>query len=604
MTEENIQGEVATETFGRYEARARLGEGSMGRVYRAFDPLAQREVCVKTPRPEIVNEEGGADYVRRFEREARAAALLSHPHIVTVHDVGENYFVMELLTGVTLQRILAERGSLGLDEALPILEPLADALDHAHSKGIVHRDVKPANIMILTDGRPKIMDFGVAHFESSIVTAKGEFLGSPSYMAPEQIAHGEATPRTDLFSLGVVAYEMLTGHRPFTGDSVTGVIYRVVNEEPMAPSQANAALTARFDEVFRRALSKDPAARFSTARGFVDALAGKRTAESGSFPAMVATMAPSPNVLPPEIETHDLVESPARRSAVGRTLLSPGFGVAAVLGLALIGAAWAASVTRKPPMATMAIETQPSGANVLIDGAPVGVSPVFRQDMTPGPHTVKVVRDGFESAEVGFELVAGAEAVPVRFKLQPIAAFLSVSSQPVGSAVSIDDLLVGNTPLTSLPVGPGSHSVRVEREGFKPWSRAIEAAAGEEASLDAVLEPAAKGEASQGRPGGWVGEGDLVEMGPGVKVPQRIEGSPAAYPRVAARLKLHGAVGVEMIVTEKGEVIEPRVVESAGELLDQAVIDAIASWKFEPAQKDGVKVRVRYRYRQEFKPNP
>lgn len=574
----------------------------MGRVLRAFDPMAQREVCVKTPRPEILSEDGGADYIVRFEREARAAALLSHPHIVTVHDVGENYFVMELLVGVTLQRILAERGTLNLGEALPILEPLADALDHAHSKGIVHRDVKPANVMILTDGRPKIMDFGVAHFESSAVTAKGEFLGSPSYMAPEQIARGEATPRTDLFSLAVVAYEMLTGHRPFMGDSVTNVIYRVVNEEPIAPSQANSTLPSRFDEVFRRALSKDPAARFSSARGFVDALAGKRTAESGAFPAMLSTLAPSPNVLPPEIETHDLV--PARRSGVGKAIRTPGFGVAAVLGLALLGGAWAAANVKRPPPPTarMAIETQPSGANVLIDGTPVGVSPVSLQDVKPGPHTVKVVRDGFESAEVGLELVAGAEAVPVRFKLQPVAAFLSVTSQPVGSAVSIDDLLVGNTPLTSLPVGPGSHSVRVEREGFQAWSRAIEASAGQEASLDAVLEPAARGAASQGRPGGWIGEGDLVEMGPGVKPPQRIEGSPAAYPRVAARLKLHGAVAVEMIVTEKGEVIESRVVESAGELLDQAVLDAIHAWKFEPAQKDGVKVRVRYRYRQEFRP--
>jgi TonB family protein len=217
---------------------------------------------------------------------------------------------------------------------------------------------------------------------------------------------------------------------------------------------------------------------------------------------------------------------------------------------------------------------------------------------------VKVVREGFESAEVGLELVAGAEAQPVRFKLQPVGAFLTINSQPVGSAVSIDDLLVGNTPLTSLPVGPGVHSVRVEREGFQAWSRAVEARAGQEETLDAVLQAAAKGTPSQGRPGGWIAEGDLVEMGPGVKPPQRIEGAPAAYPRVAARLRLQGAVSVEMIVTEKGEVLEPRVVESAGELLDQAVLDAVHDFRFEPAQKDGVRVRVRYRYRQEFRANP
>jgi TonB family protein len=598
-----MTADPVTELFGRYEVRARIGEGSMGRVYRAFDPLAQREVCVKTPRPEILNEEGGADYVRRFEREARAAALLSHPHIVTVHDVGENYFVMELLSGVTLQRILAERGRLGLSEALPILQALADALDHAHGKGIVHRDVKPANVMILTDGRPKIMDFGVAHFESSVVTAKGEFLGSPSYMAPEQIAHGEATPRTDLFSLGVLAYEMLTGQRPFVGDSVTGVIYRVVNEEPAPPSRHTPELPASHDAVFARALSKAPSSRFGSARAFVDALAERRSADSGTFGA--AASAADPGAAGPlaghaEVETHDLVEAAGRKGWKARAG-RPRLVAAGALVVALLGAAWAASA-RKPATAVMVIQTQPSGANVLVDGLRVGLSPVSLAKVTPGPHTVKVDRDGFESAEVGLELAAGADAQPVRFRLQPAAAFLSVSSQPVGSAVSIDDLLVGNTPLTSLRVGTGVHSVRVEREGFKAWSRAIEAHAGQEASLDAVLEPAAKGEAPQGRRGGWIGEGDLVEMGPGVKPPQRIQGAPAAYPRVAARLKLHGAVAVEMIITETGEVIEPRVEESAGEVLDQAVLDAVRSWRFEPARKDGVKVRVRYRYRQEFRP--
>src|SRR5262249_29600992 len=191
---------------------------------------------------------------------------------VSVFDVAEDYFVMEYLEGSSLQVILRERGQIRVDEAVRILSPLADALDYAHRSGVIHRDIKPGNVFVLADGRPKLMDFGVAHLETSAMTAQGHFFGSPSYMAPEQVSGGAITSAADLFSLAVVAYEMVTGHRPFEGASITAIMYRVVNEEPPAPRQWDFDLPSAYDDIFRRALSKSPAERFPDATSLARAL--------------------------------------------------------------------------------------------------------------------------------------------------------------------------------------------------------------------------------------------------------------------------------------------------------------------------------------------
>lgn len=581
--------------FGRYEVEAQIGEGSMGRVYRAFDPLAQRFVCVKTLRPEILTEDTAGEYLLRFEREARAAGGLSHPHIVTIHDVGQNYFVMELLEGVTLQGILAERGRLPPDEAVRLLEPVADALDYAHSRGVIHRDVKPGNVIVLPDGRSKIMDFGVAHFGGT-VTARGQFYGSPSYMAPERIARSESTPGADLFSLAVVAYELVTGQRPFQGDSITAIIYRIVNEDPPAPSTLNPELPPGYDAVFSRALAKDPAARFPSARALLEALAGRSIQAPTEAPPPQPRAAPPPQVVE-EIETQDL--KPVLMRLDRRSMLALAAGV-----VLLAAAAYYRLAPGRSPTAAIGVQTQPSAASVLVDGATVGRSPLSLEGLKPGPHTVRVVREGFAPAEVSLQLLPGDSPVPLRFKLQPVAAILSVRSQPLGAQVSVDGEAVGSTPLAGLPVSPGVHRVQVERDGYRLWGQAVEARSGLETALEAVLEASGHAPKTPGRPGGWVAEGDLIEMGPGVEPPKKVAGEPAPYPPLAARLKLQGAVTVEMIVTERGAVVDPRVIESAGEALDEAVLEAVRAWRFEPARKNDVRVRVRYTYRQQFTSRP
>src|SRR5687767_12047616 len=216
--------------YGRYIRGAEIGTGSMGRVFRAVDPLAKRVVAIKTLRAECRGLSTEAVYRQRFLREAEAAGRLSHPSVVRIFDQGDGYLVMELLTGKLLSTLQRERGTFTLAEAVPILATVADALDHAHARGVIHRDVRPANVLVQEDGTTKLLDFGLSRFVGEGVAPGDRFTGSVWYMAPEQITDGVATAQSDLFSLGAVAYEMLTGHRPFDGDNVGTVTYRIVFE--------------------------------------------------------------------------------------------------------------------------------------------------------------------------------------------------------------------------------------------------------------------------------------------------------------------------------------------------------------------------------------
>ena len=257
--------------FGRYLIVGELGRGAMGAVYRAIDPLIEREVAIKTLLPQLPEHE--MVHVReRFLREARSAGRLNHPNIVTIFDVGEQdglaYIAMELLEGRTLQQILAEPKRMPVETAVDIAAQVADALDHALGFGIVHRDVKPANIMVSAGGRAKLADFGVAYLPSASMTHTGAALGSPKYMAPEQVIGQPADPRSDIFSLGTVLYEMLTGRTPFEreGEStVFALMNRIVVEPHLPLAQLDPTLPPAFDQILARALAKAPAERYQRA---------------------------------------------------------------------------------------------------------------------------------------------------------------------------------------------------------------------------------------------------------------------------------------------------------------------------------------------------
>ncbi len=583
--------------FGRYEVIELIGEGSMGRVYRGFDPLARRPVAIKCPKPEFLNAPESPEYLRRFRREAQAAARLDHVNVITIYDVGDDYFVMELLEGTTLQAILREKKRLEPDEVRRILGPVAEALDYAHTQGTVHRDIKPSNIMVLADGRPKVMDFGVAHLSSApALTSEDRIVGSPAYMAPEQIEQSEATPATDRFSLAVVAYEALTGRKPFEGGGVTPVLYRVVHSAARPPTSLNPALPTAYDDIFLRALAKEPAGRFESAQAFVNALAQ-------SQPAVMLR-----KLEPVVADTVDLRSPPSpertapfrwgrRRLWAGAAALAAGLGLI-VLGPLFRASWWGPRVIPPPP--GLQISTTPAGAAVLLEGVEVGKSPLFLTNLSPGLHVVKVVHEGFTPAELGVETSKGAPPVPLRFTLQPLTGNLKVESSP-DAEVEIDGRPVGATPLPGQQVLVGLHRVVVRRAGFRPWIQTVDVRPGESIRLDARLS-AVRG------PGGtedalrksWVRVGDLVALGPGVTPPRRVAGEPAPYPETARRMRLKGSVTVELTVTETGDVIDPRVVESAGEVLDEALVTAVKSWHYEPADVNGVKVRVRFKERQTF----
>ena len=225
---------------GRYKIGSEIGRGAMGIVYQGFDPLIGRNLAIKSIKTDGLSSAEYQEHKARFVREARAAGVLGHPNIVTVHDFGEEegtlYLAMELLSGESLQQLLEEQGRLPVETILPIFEQVGSALDRAHLHGIIHRDIKPGNIMVLDDGRVKVTDFGIAKLLlSANVTQAGSTLGSPSYMSPEQIKGLPIDGRSDIFSLGVVLYQCLMGTQPFPGQNVSTIAYKIINEEPAYP---------------------------------------------------------------------------------------------------------------------------------------------------------------------------------------------------------------------------------------------------------------------------------------------------------------------------------------------------------------------------------
>lgn len=257
-------------TLGRYQILAELGQGAMGTVYKAKDPVIDRLVAIKTislylPKDEL------AEYEARFYQEAKAAGRLNHPNIVTIYDVGKEghiaYMAMELLEGRELREWVAAGNPLPVTQAVDIAMQVAEGLAYAHEHQVIHRDVKPANIMIVRDNLVKITDFGIARMrQSEVKTMTGYVLGSPKYMSPEQITGKRSDHRSDIFSLGIVLYEMLTGAVPFSGDSIHSIMYQTVNLTPEAPSRRNPAAPEMLDLIAAKALAKDVESRYPNAR--------------------------------------------------------------------------------------------------------------------------------------------------------------------------------------------------------------------------------------------------------------------------------------------------------------------------------------------------
>jgi eukaryotic-like serine/threonine-protein kinase len=264
----------SVEKVGKYQILGILGKGGMGIVYKGLDPDIEREVAVKTIRFDtLVDGPVKEEMLTRVIREAKAAGRLSHPNIITIYDVIREsdltFIVMQYVDGRTLQSLIESGKTFSPQDVIGILKPVAEALDYAHENGIVHRDIKPANILIDKSGKPYLADFGVARVETSTMTEPGTTIGTLSYMSPEQIMGKTADGRSDFFALGVILYELLTGRKPFAGDNLSTIVYKIVHEEPQLITEVNQDLPRGYEAVIRRALAKKPEDRYPTGREMI-----------------------------------------------------------------------------------------------------------------------------------------------------------------------------------------------------------------------------------------------------------------------------------------------------------------------------------------------
>ena len=304
---------TAPEKIGKYEIKRQIGRGAMGAVFEAYDSVIERRVALKLLRVDVFEPNQMADVRARFKREAHSAGRLSHPHIVTIFDYGEHegtpYIVMDFMSGKELSHHLDSGKRMPLGEVVRVMAQLLGALAYAHDSGVVHRDIKPANIFVLHDGSLKVVDFGVARIEASELTDTGAMIGTPAYMSPEQFLGLPVDARSDIFSCGVILYQLLTGDKPFTG-SVTTIMQKVLRQDPVEPSALNPTLSHAWDVVVKRALAKKPDARYLSARQFSESIkaAHEARAEPSSEPTVVnvtADLAPQQTQPPAQEKTYD-----------------------------------------------------------------------------------------------------------------------------------------------------------------------------------------------------------------------------------------------------------------------------------------------------------
>jgi len=283
--------------LGKYEIRRELGKGAMGVVYEGFDPVIERTVAIKTIRSEQLEKSQAVEILARFKREAQAAGRLNHPNVVAIYDYDEvvaegdgtssegesarvAFIAMEFIKGRELKDYFDANQRFIPKEIERIMGELLDALNHAHTHGVVHRDMKPANVILLADGKVKVADFGIARIETSELTQVGTVLGTPSYMSPEQFLGQPVDGRSDLFSCGVMLYQFLTGEKPFAG-TMTTIMHKVLKEEPLPPSMLNVTLPPTWDAVVKKAMAKNPAERYQTAVEFAAAIKAAVAGQSG-----------------------------------------------------------------------------------------------------------------------------------------------------------------------------------------------------------------------------------------------------------------------------------------------------------------------------------
>src|ERR1039458_8333057 len=485
--------------IGRYKIVRELGRGAMGVVYHAIDPNIGRPVAIKTINLGAVPKAEDQERMReRLFREARSAGILSHPGIVTIYDVEQQddlaYIAMEYVDGPTLDQVLSQPDALAPERMFSIFGQTAVALDYAHGKGIVHRDIKPANIMIAADGTVKITDFGIAKITASEqFTMTGSILGTPHYMSPEQVQGQTVDGRSDQFSLTVIAYEVLTGEKPYTGEHLTTVVYKIVAEEPPAPRRINPSLAGPIETVLRKGLAKKPDARYRTCQEFAEALEAA-CASSKNWHALPRGGSLNATTVGPGQGMSAVVLPPPRRAArqdsasttsETRSDRKSGFlpflmatlvaaGLLAIVGWetkpwrGLIHADVPKQAESQPPQQPQP-ETAPppASASTATDAKP---SPLSAAGITPPkaePVTPPEPKKDINAAPPPVRRVPPVRAAPP----QPIM----VISSPGGAIATLDRQAdTACTTPCSMEAAPGHHTIGIAKQGYDAESRDVE----------------------------------------------------------------------------------------------------------------------------------
>ncbi len=449
--------------IGRYQITRELGRGAMGVVYHAIDPTIGRPLAIKTLRLRELDDGDQRLRLReRLFREARSAGALSHPGIVTIYDMDEvdglAYIAMEFVDGDTLDQLLAQPRGLGRERVAQVLLQTAAALDYAHRKGIVHRDIKPANIMIDTAGTVKITDFGIAKIAQwERQTLTGVLIGTPNYMSPEQVQGQEADGRSDQFSLGVIAYEMLTGARPFHGEQISTVVFKIVNSQPVPANRVNGSLDDGVDKILRRALAKKPERRFASCTAFATALTGA-LANAKNWRALPAKTD----------DDHARAASGTEKLAVQRRrwlvlLVSALLFLAAVLGVA-VWPDW-----HPAEQARQAFPSESEAMDPLPNAAPLGQPPLGSESI-PVPERRRAMSQKTRS------IVRVAATSRNEARLEPVATWqqIAIATNPSGARAALDGSrgAVCRTPC-QLRASTGVHGVTITLAGYQAESREI-----------------------------------------------------------------------------------------------------------------------------------
>jgi serine/threonine-protein kinase len=505
---------MVIEKLGRYIIVEELGQGAMGVVYKAVDPLIDRTVAIKTINLDLSRDELES-FEKRFQREVQSAGKLNHPNIVTIYDVGRTegvaYMAMEFLEGKELREILDSGVVLPVDKVVHIAAQICDGLAFAHDHSIIHRDVKPANIMVMKNGMVKITDFGIAQVSSASRTMAGMVMGSPKYMSPEQVVGQAVDGRSDIFSLGVVLYEMLTGKTPFVGDNISAIMYQILNEEPIPPKAFNQNIPDSINYIILRALAKHPDARYQTAKEMGRDLRKYKTLEIPA-PGELAPPATAPmerrktprenlgdatQVISRLSDGNEAADS-AREGGPARTGQRwplPRLALLAAIPI-LLAAFVLLVITRNQPSEDSLVAPDPApqattepapqeavpGANVQASGtvnevadkpqeAPAAEPIAATQPKPKKPERPKPARAAATESALAESKVINDAPKPV---LASGSAVIELAIAPWGE-VFVDGVRQGVTPpLRELKLQPGKHTILIVNQTFTPYSQTIE----------------------------------------------------------------------------------------------------------------------------------